>query len=116
MKFVLQCLVIALLAYLFELFLPWWSIAIAGLLGGYLLKSRTSFLAGFLAISIVWLLAAWKIDAASPSHLADKVAAIMQVNKATLMAIMAVIGGLTGGFAAMTGASIRSMRRRRNYY
>ena len=116
MKFIMQVVVIAVLAYLLELLLPWWSIAIAAFAGGTLLKTRANFLAGFLGIGLLWLIAALlnENDAAAP--LTDRVALIFKVSKPVLLFIMSVIGGLAGGFAAMTGALLRKEKRRSYYY
>lgn len=114
MRFCIQIIVIALLAYLLELFLPWWSIAIAAALGGYLFKSRANLLAGFLSIGLLWLIAAWRIDVGSPAHLADKIAAIMKMSKHMLMAVTSILGGLVGGFAALTGSLARPSKRSRH--
>jgi hypothetical protein len=113
MKFILQLLAIALLAYILELFLPWYSIALAAFAIGFLLKSRANFMAGFLAIGLVWFIAAWLMDRASSSDLADRVALIFPVKqKSLLFLVTALIGGLVGGFAALTGSLLKNDRRR----
>jgi hypothetical protein len=113
MKFMLQLIAIALLAYILELFLPWYSIALAAFAIGFLLKSRANFLAGFLAIGLVWFFAAWLLDHASSSDLADRVALIFPVKqKSLLFLVTALIGGLVGGFAALTGSLLKHDRRR----
>ena len=108
MKFVLQVLGIALLAYLFALFLPWYYIAVAAFMMGYLLKSRANFLAGFLGIAFVWLLKAWLMDTAGATDLTERVAHIFSLKqKELLFLVMAVVGGLVGGFGALTGALLK---------
>jgi len=109
MKFVLQLLGIALLAYIFELFLPWYYIAVAAFIMGYLLKSQANFLAGFLGIALVWLLKAWLIDTAGATDLTERVAHIFSLKqKELLFLIMAIVGGLVGGFGALSGALLKS--------
>jgi hypothetical protein len=109
MKFVLQLFSIALLAYIFELFLPWYYIAVAAFILGYLLKSRANFLAGFLGIALIWLIKAWMIDSAADTDLTDRVAHIFSLKQRELLfVVMAVVGGLVGGFGAMTGALLKS--------
>lgn len=113
MRFFLQLIVIALLAYLLELFLPWYSLAIAAFVIGYALRSNANFLAGFLAIALLWSITAWMIDHASTSDLADRVALIFPVKqKWLLFLVTAVIGGLVGGFASLTGSLLRKKRRK----
>jgi hypothetical protein len=56
MKFMIQFIAIALAAFLLELFMPWWCIAIAAAAGGYALKSKVNFLAGLLGIALLWVI------------------------------------------------------------
>lgn len=113
MRFFLQLTVIALLAYLLELFMPWYSLAIAAFVIGYVLRSNANFLAGFLAIALLWFIAAWMIDHSSTSDLADRVALIFPVKqKWLLFLVTAIIGGLVGGFASLTGSLLRKRKRR----
>ena len=116
MKFLIQIVVIGLLAFVAEIFLDWWSIAIAAGIGGYFFKSKANFLSGFLAIAFLWIVIAWKIDSASPSHLAEKVAAIFKTTKPILTMITGVLGGLVGGMGALTGSLLRKDKKKSGYY
>jgi hypothetical protein len=108
MRFLIQFIAILFSAHLLALFMPWYSIAIAGFVMGYLLKSKTNFLAGFAAIATLWMFNAWLFDAASSSDLAARVARILMVKyEIVLFVVMGVIGGLVGGFAALTGSLLR---------
>ena len=112
MKFILQLLGIIFLGYVLEIFLPWYSIAFAAFVMGYAVRSRANFLAGFLGIALLWTLKAWLIDSSSESDLADRVAHIFSLSgKEWLMFVMAIVGGLVGGFAALAGALLRPKRR-----
>jgi hypothetical protein len=94
MKFIIQFIIIIILAYLLEL-----------------MNSRFNFFAGFLAIALLWTVKAGLIEAASSSDLADRVALIFPVKqKALLYIVMALLGGLIGGFAAMAGSALRSKK------
>lgn len=116
MKFILQVIAIFIFAYIAELFLPWYSLAIAAFIMGYLLKSKANFLAGFLAIGLLWFFKAWMIDANASADLAQKVALIFPVKeKIWLMLVTAFIGALVGGFATLTG-SILKTEKKRVYY
>jgi hypothetical protein len=119
MKFIFQLIGIMALAFLLELFLPWYYIAVAAFVGGYVLKSKANFLAGFLAIATLWSLYAWlqtNAPTTFPSHdLAERVAHIFTLPRTEiLILITGVIGGLVGGFAALTGALLK--RKARLYY
>lgn len=115
MKFIIQFIAIALVAFLLELFMPWWCIAIAAAACGYALKSKANFLAGLLGIALLWLLKAWLLDASSAAPLAERVAAIFNLNKPLLMLATALIGGLVGGFAAMAGAALKNEKVNRGF-
>jgi len=108
MKFIIQLVAITFSTHLLALFMPWYCIAIAPFVFGYLLKSKTNFLAGFCSIAILWIFNAWLLDADSTSDLAVRVANLFSLpNKSLLYLIMAVIGGLVGGLASLSGALLR---------
>jgi hypothetical protein len=115
-KVLIQILVIVVLASLLELFAPWWSIALASFAGGYFFRTSANFFAGFFAIGILWLVTSWIIDLSASAPLADRVAAIFSLSKPLLFLVTALLGGLVGGFAAMTGSSLRKPRRTNRYY
>jgi len=94
-----------------ELFFPWWSIAIAAFAGGLLINTRLNFLAGFLGIGILWIIKAIITDLSSDSNLAGQVAEIFMLhNKILLLLVTVLLGGLVGGFASMTGGSLRPQK------
>ncbi|HEY9487899.1 MAG TPA: hypothetical protein VIQ51_06200 [Chryseosolibacter sp.] len=108
MRFPVQILVIIFLGFFLELFLPWWCIALAAFAGGLLVNSRVNFLAGFLAIGLLWIGKALITDLSADSDLADRVARIFMLhNKALLLLVTFILSGLVGGFAAMTGGALR---------
>lgn len=111
MKFFIQLVAIIFIAFILELFLPWWCIAMASFAGGYALKSRFNFLAGFLGIGLLWLAKAGLIDATGSSPLAEQVATIFSLNKTLLYLATVLIGGLVGGFASMSGATLKKDKR-----
>lgn len=114
MKFFIQVLYVVILGWLFPLFLPWWSIALAGFMGGYFGKSKANFTAGFVAIGLLWFVHALLIDLNASAPLTEKVAALLIVhNKVLLMVITAVIGGLVGGFSTLTGSLLKTDKRQK---
>lgn len=114
MRFLLQLIVIAILAFVLEMLLPWWSIAIAAFVGGLALNSRANFLAGFLGIGLLWLLYALMMDASSAAPLAERISKVLFINKPLLFLITTVVGGLVGGFAATAGGALRKTSKRSN--
>ena len=116
MKFLLQLIVIVAGALIAQVLLPWWSIAIAAFAGGYLFKSSQNFLAGFMAIALLWGVYALWLDNGGAAPLADRVAGILAISKTLLFVVTAVLGGLVGGFAAYTGSLLKKDKRKSLYY
>lgn len=116
MRFVLQLLVITMLASVFELFLPWWSIAIAAFIGGYFFTTRLNFLSGFLSTGLLWALTSIIIDLSASAPLTERVAAIFSLPETMLFVVTALIGGIVGGFAAMAGGALRKPGSAVKYY
>jgi hypothetical protein len=116
MKLLISVLLTALLVYIFGLFLPWWSIALAGFLVPLLVRPSllTGFLGGFLGCFLAWAGVALWIDVANESILSRQMAGIFSLGSGVLMIFLtALIGALVGGFAALTGASIYPSSKRK---
>jgi hypothetical protein len=113
MNFIKQVLLIAAGAALFQLWLPWWSLVIPALLVGFLMARNgvTAFFSGFLGVGLLWFGLALYIDNTTGSQLSQKVATLFMVKSVWLLQVVtALIGGLIGGFAALTGYSIKPLR------
>ena len=105
MRFIFQVIFILVTAYIGALFFPWYVIGIAAFLGGLLLKSKANFLAGFLAIAILWTVKAMLAETGDTNGLATRVANIFTLpNKYLLYLVMAFIGGIVGGLGCVTGS------------
>ncbi|PZR22375.1 MAG: hypothetical protein DI535_26345 [Citrobacter freundii] len=112
MKFISALLLTALLSFVLGLYLPWWSLAIVAFLVGVLIhqKAGRSFLAGFLALFLLWgFLALW-IDIRNTHILSARVSELIGLGNSSMLLILitAFIGGLVAGFAAMSGSYFRS--------
>lgn len=116
MKFLTSILLTALLSFISGLFLPWWGIAIVALAVGALIHQQAAraWLAGFSGVFILWAGLAWWIDLQNQGILSQKVASILPLggNTYAIIAVTGLIGGLIGGFAAMTGSFLRSTRKK----
>ena len=123
MKFIIALVLTALLGYLFPMFLPWWSFAITSFLVAAFIRQRPwkSFLAGFIALLLLWGIYATAIDSANQHILSTKVAQILPFKGSylALTVATAIIGGLLSGMAALTGSYLyqeREQKRRRFRY
>lgn len=105
-------LLILVLAAVAQFFLPWWVItplclllaAWRGPTGG------RAFLAGFLGVGVGWLLLAGWLHIQNDGLLSHRVAQLLPLGGQgwLLVLLTAVVGGLVGGLAALTGAWLRS--------
>ncbi len=117
MKFLLATLLTAAFAFLAGMFLPWWSIAIVAFLVALLMKQNigAGFLAGFAGIFIMWALYATVIDVKNDNFLSHQIAKLLPLGGSSILLVFvtALVGGLVGGFAAMTGSALHKEKRRR---
>ncbi|HAA11410.1 MAG TPA: hypothetical protein DCE41_06785 [Cytophagales bacterium] len=124
MRFFVRTLLIAVLAIAFQLGFgwPWWSVVIAGVIGGLLINGLGigAFMSGFIAMVAVWGIWAYQIDTTTESILTTKVADIIGVgNPLIIILLTAIVGGLAGGMGALSGWSIGKLRKekpRSGYY
>jgi hypothetical protein len=117
MKFIVSFFLTILLSFAGALFLPWWIIAVAAFLVAALIHQRPlkSFLAGFLALFILWGAQAFFLDIENEHLLATKVAAILPLGGSYIVLILvtAFDGGLVAGMSALTASFLRGSRRKR---
>jgi len=128
MKFIIALLLTAVLGYLSPLFLPWWSFAVTSFLVAVIIHQRPwkAFLAGFIALLLLWGIYVTIIDNANQHILSTKVAQILPFKGSYIALIIttAIIGGLLSGMAALTGSYLhlnrdpdrREQKRRRYRY
>lgn len=110
MNFLKQTLFTVAICFILQYFLPWWTLVIGAGIGGYMFGNGggMSFLSGLLGVGLLWLVMAMLIDVQTQSILTEKVAKIFPTKiPGLLFLVTAIIGGLPGGFAAMTGAMIK---------
>jgi len=111
MRVVVQTVVIFVISLLFELFLPWWGVSIAGFLAGYGLHARLSFLTGFAAIAILWLSRILVFEHSAATPLAEKVAHIFSLPSHSMLILVSIlIGGTVCGMATLTGSLLRDIK------
>lgn len=97
-------------AFLLNLFLPWWSIAIPGLIFGYLFneKALPSFGWGFLALFLLWGGQALYIHLANDAILSTRIAEMLSLGSPLLVVLITgFVGGLVSGLATLTGSLMK---------
>lgn len=113
MKFIIAILLTALLSYLSGIYFPWWGIAVAAFLIAVLIPQfpGKAFLAGLLGVFLLWVALAWWIDMKNNGILAARMSHLLPLGGSRVLLILAtgLIGGLVGGFAALSGSFIRRL-------
>lgn len=105
-------LLIAILSLILQFFLPWWIIAIIAFGAAYWKASsgKIAFLSGFLAILTLWTIMSAFIHIRTGGVLSDRIAALFFLPSPLLLIIVtALIGGLVGGMAALSGFFARQL-------
>lgn len=114
MKFLVATILTAVIAFLVGLlsFSPWWGFAITSFIVAMLIhqKAGKAFLAGFLAVFLLWGGLAWWIDMKNNGILSAKIAHILPLggNSILLILVTGFIGGLVSGMAAICGSFLRA--------
>jgi hypothetical protein len=111
LKFLAATLLIALLSFGCGLYFPWWVIAPVSFVVSLLIPQRPlpAFMAGFLALFLLWGGLALAIDLANGSILSAKVAAILPLGGSSyaIVIVSGLAGALVGGGGALTAAFLR---------
>ncbi len=111
MKFFISIVLIALLSLAACLYMPWWSIAVVAFIVAVAipLKPAAAFLAGFIALFLLWGTLSWYISSNNEHLLAHKISLLLlkMDNVSLLVGITALIGALVAGFASLSGSFVR---------
>ena len=113
MNFLKQALLILAGSALLQFWLPWWSLVFPAIAVSYITGrgAGSSFIAGFLAIGLLWLGLSLYIDWSTGSMLSQKVAQLFPGKSVMVLRLLTVlVGGLTGGLASLFGYSIKTLR------
>lgn len=113
MKFIVSILLIMLVSFAACLYLPWWCIAIAAFAVTLVvpLRSWVAFIAGFVALFLLWGWLAYWISDSNEHVLAHRVSLLILKSDSPMLLIFAtaLIGALVAGMAAMTGSLMRGI-------
>ncbi len=109
MKFLIQTSATIVGCFIVQYFLPWWTLAIVAFALGYYFNNKgfISFIAGFVGVGILWLAMAYYIDSTTLSIISTKVGKLFPLN---IFVLMTLVGGLVGGFAALTGTLVKGKK------
>ncbi len=105
-SFFLPLIVFLALAFVFQVLVPWWILAVLGfLIGAYMCdKPLNSFAIGFLGGFILWFSTYLYIDSASNQILSPKIAILLGVKAPMLIFVIAsLVIALYTGFAFLSG-------------
>lgn len=111
MKLLIQIVIVLVLGWILAQFLPWWSVAVAGGLAGFVnsKKGGRSFLGGFLGIFVLWAVVALLQTTGTDSDLHVRFAELLPLplSGTGLILFSALIGGLAGGLGGLSGTLLR---------
>ena len=103
-------LIILILSVVSGFILPWWAAAIIAFLAATYWGKRPAqvFLAGFAALFIAWVILALIKTIPNENILATRVAHLFHLPAwILLLVVTALIGGLVGGMAALSGVLVK---------
>ncbi len=117
MKLIIRIILIAGIGFFASLLLNWWIIAVVSFLVAFFIHGNNfaSFLSGFLGAGLLWMAYAWKIDTETSSIMSEQMVSLMSAitlgykEGIILVIYTGLIGGLVGGFSALTGNTLRSI-------
>lgn len=112
MKSILFLLSIIIVGFIGQQLLPWWSIALIAALLSFAFNIRVgmSFLAGFLAVALLWGGYAGYLNTMNEGILAARMGALFGgINGIILVLITGLLGGILGGLGALTGSLGRQL-------
>lgn len=110
----MKWIIVSIIAVILQQFLPWWSIAIAGFVAGFLIDQsfREAFVNGFLGIFIFWTAVCVYVYIVNDGILATRLAQLMFMPHPLLIVIIpGIAGGLTAALASLSGRYLRVITR-----
>lgn len=98
------------LSAILQIFMPWWSIALAALVAGFLSQTTPwrTFLSGAVAIGVLWLGFILAISLLGSTAILPKLTELAGLPHPFFLYVLTVgIGALTAGMAALSGIWIK---------
>lgn len=115
MKFIFNILLVALIAAVLQWTLGyWWLVGVAAFFIGTFTGNRggtRSFFIGFWGIALLWTGIAFYKSFPNEFMLAEKMSKLLMLGNSpfAVLGVTALVGGLVGGFSALSGNSLYKM-------
>ncbi len=113
MKFIISIFLIAVLSFAACLYLPWWIIAITSAIVAFVIpqKNGLAFLAGFMALFLLWAGLSFYISSMNNNILAHKISQLfIKVDNPTILFLFTgTIAGLVAGFGSLSGRLLKKL-------
>jgi len=106
---------VAVFSFLIQLILPWWSMAIAAFIVSFGIgkKPLATFLSGFCACGMVWLLYALFIHFTRGDLMTARMAQLFTLPSSWLLYLnTSLLAAIIGGFSAWAGVSLKPLLRK----
>mgnify|MGYP001340731958 CR=1 FL=1 len=103
---------IGLATLLFQIFLPWWVIAVIAFTMTWFFRTGKliAFCIAFLAVFLCWTLRAYWVDAGGEVSVAVLTGNILGgIAPSSAIFLTGLVGGLTAGISAVSGSMIREL-------
>lgn len=105
-------IIIFIITAIFQLFAPWWVIALIPFLVNTWRPSGAipAFIVSFAAIAMLWFSYGLYLHINSGGSMSDRIAGIFSLpNGIVLLVVTTVVGGLVGGMAGLAGFFVRQL-------
>ena len=112
MKSIFGILGIIFLGFVVQSYMPWWTIAFVAALFGAVIKFSTlqSYLVGFFGVFLLWGVYAGILNSGNDGILAAKMGILFgELSAFQMVIVTALLGGIIGGFGALTGKLGRNL-------
>jgi len=111
MKHLIYSIILVVIGALVGIYLPWYAMGVAFGLVAFVLNMplKSSFVTGFLAGFVLWVVSALWLDLQHPSTLPSRMAQVFPLkgNLFALFVLTGVLGGLFSGIWTWAGARLR---------
>lgn len=112
MKLLIRLIAISTLTYFISPLTFWWVAMIIAFAVCYISPSSllNAFVAGFLGVGLVWIGHSWSIDVENGAIFSNTIVQLFPIDESFYLILFSgLIGGLAGGFSALSGTTFRQM-------